>query len=230
MANWQHRIHTKQVTLTRFASQTLLLDSLGAMYFPEYNLLVVSDLHLEKGSYLKRFGIPLATYDSIDTLSRLAKLIEQYQPDTLVCLGDSFHDHGALARMNQNDLSVLDGLVRQVNQWIWVIGNHDPTIPEFMPGSKVGDVEVAGILLSHEYQPVRQQAQIIGHYHPKTTCKIKRHRITGKCFVASPTILIMPSFGSYTGGLNIDDDVIVNLIGGETIRRFLLYQDKIWPL
>jgi metallophosphoesterase superfamily enzyme len=76
------------------AGVPLLADCLGALYWPEQNLLAVADLHLEKGSSFAARGQLLPPYDSAATLARMARLIAHYAPRVIVALGDSFHDGG----------------------------------------------------------------------------------------------------------------------------------------
>ena len=52
----------------RVAGVTLAADCAGALYWPEEGLLVVADLHLEKGSSFARRGTLLPPYDTTETL------------------------------------------------------------------------------------------------------------------------------------------------------------------
>src|SRR5256714_14107588 len=72
----------------------LAADCLGALYWREQGLLVVADLHLEKGSSFARRGQLLPPYDTTETLARLARLIAHYAPRVVIALGDNFHDGG----------------------------------------------------------------------------------------------------------------------------------------
>ena len=72
----------------------------GALHWPARRLLAVADLHLEKGSsYAVSARKLLPRHDTRQTLAVLAALIEVLQPDTVVCLGDSFHDREAVERL-----------------------------------------------------------------------------------------------------------------------------------
>ena len=81
------------------ADITLLADAAGAIYWPDEKLLIVADLHLEKGSAFAARGVLLPPYDTAATLARVARLIERYAPRLLIALGDSFHDGGGPLRM-----------------------------------------------------------------------------------------------------------------------------------
>ena len=74
------------------AGERLMLDPAGALFWPATSLLVVSDLHLEKGSSFARHGMLLPPWDTHATLDRLALLLRRYRPRLVVALGDCFHD------------------------------------------------------------------------------------------------------------------------------------------
>ena len=109
----------------RLAGVTLVADPAGAMYWPDEKLLVVADLHLEKGSAFAARGVLLPPYDTATTLARLARLVERYAPRLVIALGDSFHDGGGPARMDDIGRVTLMALQRG-RDWVWIAGNHDP--------------------------------------------------------------------------------------------------------
>ena len=53
--------------------------------------------------------------------------------------------------------------------------------------------------------------QVCGHFHPKARIKAGPRRITRPCFIGDGVRLILPSFGAYTGGLDIMDPAIAGL-------------------
>src|SRR5438309_7503177 len=109
----------------RIGSITLAADCAGALYWPEESLLVVADLHLEKGSSFARRGMLLPPYDTTETLARLAQLIACYAPRIVVALGDNFHDGDGPARLSDTNRAALSALQRG-REWVWIAGNHDP--------------------------------------------------------------------------------------------------------
>ena len=91
------------------AGVTLLADLSGALFWEEQSLLVVSDLHLEKGSSFAARGVLLPPYDTVATLGRLAAVIARHDPRMVIALGDSFHDRDAHERLSAPDREALDG-------------------------------------------------------------------------------------------------------------------------
>ncbi len=104
------------------AGAALVADCAGALYWPEERLLVVADLHLEKGSAFAARGVLLPPYDTATTLARLATLIERYAPRLVIALGDSFHDGGGPARMSDLSRAALKALQRG-RDWLWIAGS-----------------------------------------------------------------------------------------------------------
>jgi hypothetical protein len=76
------------ITATDIASRSslnvvgvdMLADLSGALFWEEQNLLVVSDLHLEKGSSFATRGVLLPPYDTVATIGRLAAVIARHDP------------------------------------------------------------------------------------------------------------------------------------------------------
>ena len=110
-----------------------LADLSGALFWEEQSLLVVSDLHLEKGSSFAARGVLLPPYDTVATLSRLAAVIARHDPRMVIALGDSFHDRDAHERLSAPDREALAAMQAR-RDWIWISGNHDPALPSDLGG------------------------------------------------------------------------------------------------
>src|SRR6476660_8661017 len=101
------------------ADVTFVADLSGALFWEEQRLLVVSDLHLEKGSSFATRGVLLPPYDTAATLSRLGSAITRHNPRMVIALGDSFHDRTAHARLAMPDRNAITALQRR-RDWIWI--------------------------------------------------------------------------------------------------------------
>lgn len=176
----------------------------GALWLAEAKTLIVSDLHLEKGSSFARSGQMLPPYDTHATLARLAALIDELQPDIVVSLGDSFHDGGGPARMNQADRALLTDLIGRCD-WIWVEGNHDGKAPEVLGGAVREVLHIGALVLRHEPSAGDAPGEIAGHMHPCARVAGRGRSVRRRCFAYDGARLVMPAFGAFTGGLNICD-------------------------
>jgi DNA ligase-associated metallophosphoesterase len=231
--NLQARLLANQVIPINYAGNKLLLDASGALVWPQHNMIIFSDLHLEKGSFLSQFAHPLPRFDSADTISRMATTMANYECEHVVCLGDSLHDANAASRMQSQDLDSLNELVNSCTKFTWVLGNHDPDIPLSIAGERAEYIMLNDVLLAHEPDYARlenNQAQIIGHYHPKTSHSAARRKMRGKCFLSSESMLIMPAFGKYTGGLSDTSEAFTPLFKGKSVNAYLIYEQKIFQL
>jgi DNA ligase-associated metallophosphoesterase len=195
-----------------FAGETFAATSQGALYWPAQQALLVADLHLEKASWFARLGQFLPPYDSHATLSALAAEVERTHATRLYCLGDSFHDRFGCDRLPASARDLLTSLTFRLD-WTWIVGNHDPGFVDHCGGRIAEEVELAGIILRHEAVREERRPEISGHFHPKLRLHLKGRQVSRRCFVASPSKIIMPAFGSLTGGLDAHHPEILGSVG-----------------
>jgi DNA ligase-associated metallophosphoesterase len=184
------------------ADVTLIADLSGAFVWESERLLVVSDLHLEKGSSFAARGVLLPPYDTVATLSRLSAVIARHDPRTVIALGDSFHDRKAHERLSAADREAVVALQAR-RDWIWIAGNHDPALPRDIGGMVASEVALSGIVFRHE--PTGAAGEIAGHLHPKARVTTRGRTVERRCFASDGMRAVMPAFGAYTGGLSIRD-------------------------
>ena len=103
MKSARQAAHRDEDRAFALAGAEILADPSGALYWPEERMLVVADLHLEKGSAFAKRGVLLPPYDTANTLVRLAALFHRYAPRLVIALGDSFHDGDGPRRMSSAD-------------------------------------------------------------------------------------------------------------------------------
>src|SRR5579872_3854173 len=106
------------------AGAEALLRASGALWLAAERLLIVADLHLEKGSAYAARGQMLPPYDTRETLARLTAEAALLLPRSIVLLGDTFHDQAAEDRLSTEDSRALT-TISTVAELIWVVGNHD---------------------------------------------------------------------------------------------------------
>jgi uncharacterized protein len=209
------------------AGVTLVADLAGALYWPEEQLLVVSDLHLEKGSSFAARGILLPPYDTASTIERLGELLSRYAVRIVVALGDNFHDGGGPDRLAAGDRAALLALQRG-RDWIWIAGNHDPE-----PGDGIGGVFARSLALGplsfrHEPRSQASEGEIAGHLHPCARVHQRGRTLTRRCFVSDAARLVMPAFGAYAGGLNIRHAAFTQVFGALAFTAHLLGQRRLY--
>ncbi len=219
---------TEQVRI-RLCGVAVVPDTSGALYLPASGTLVVADLHFEKGSAFAARGVHLPPYDTRSTLFRLQHLIDHYAPQTVVALGDSFHDGSAGKRICREDADVLRSLTASC-RWIWITGNHDPEPPDNLGGEVVETHEEGPFLFRHIPANGLATGEIAGHLHPVATVASRGRRLRRRCFVSDGTRLVMPAFGAYTGGLGVTAEPFWKLFDAGQFTAWMIGRDRVYPV
>lgn len=201
----------------------------GALWWDHERMLVVADLHLEKGSAFARRGQLVPPYDTADTLWRLSELIARLDPKVVVTLGDSFHDDDGAARMSHRDRATLAGLQTH-RDWMWIAGNHDPNPPAELAGEHHDSLTVGALTFRHEPAPAPAAGEIAGHLHPCARVTGRGRSVRRPCFAGDGYRLIVPAFGAYAGGLDVFHPAFAELFAADTFRAFLLGDDGVYPV
>ena len=201
----------------------------GALYWPAEKALIVADLHLEKGSSFAARGQMLPPYDTRESLRKLAGVIDTFDAATVICLGDSLHDTGAMERMDAGDRETLK-ILQDDREWIWICGNHDPVIGSHLGGEVRRELSVEGLTLRHEPRQGAVTHEIAAHLHPAARLVMNGTALRRPCFVGNGLRLIMPAFGAFTGGLNVLDDAFEPLFSNDGIAVWMLGQEGLYPV
>jgi DNA ligase-associated metallophosphoesterase len=212
------------------AGAELVMDHAGALLWPAERLLVVADLHLEKGSAFAARGRGLLPpYDTAETLRRLGALIARRRPRAVLALGDSFHDGGAGARMAAADRAALHGLAGGC-EWIWIAGNHDRERPAGLPGSWYQELRIGPLLFRHEPAAGAANGEIAGHLHPVAKVSGRGGGVRRRCLATDGRRAVLPAFGAYAGGLNVCDGAFAPLFGTAPPTALMLGRARVYAV
>lgn len=195
-----------------FGGHALIPLAQGAILWPAREALLVADLHLEKASWFARSGQLLPPYDSLATLSDLTAVVERTAVREVWCLGDSFHDPDGCSRLPATAQDMLRALTA-ATRWTWITGNHDPHGVDRCGGEVADEACVDGLVLRHEAKRDEVRPELSGHFHPKLRVRVRGKLISRRCFVATGAKLILPAFGSLTGGLDATHPEIIRAVG-----------------
>lgn len=202
-------------------------DLTGALFLPAHRTLIVADLHFEKGSAYAERGQMLPPYDTRATLLKLSAAMARHRPETVVALGDSFHDLRADGRMGDGDADMLSRLVGSVARWVWIEGNHDPEPPARFGGEVSPVRELGSLTLRHEPTEGDAPGEIAGHLHPCAKVRGNGRSVRARCFATDGRRMVLPSFGAFTGGLSVRDAAFARVFGdcpdGWVIGRSSVY-------
>ena len=197
---------------------------------PALRLLVVSDLHLEKGSSFARRGMLVPPYDTAATLlalqavDRALRAAHRRQPGRQL---SRRRGRGAPARAlsARGLLALMAG-----RDWFWVAGNHDPEPPADLPGDDVA--RTRGRRAAFPPRAVGAAAAEARSPAISIPCAriVQRGRsVRRRCFASDGCALIMPAFGAYTGSLNVLDRAYAGLFRRERLMAYMLGDSAHFP-
>ncbi len=211
-----------------FAGQRLSALGSGALWWPDRSLICVSDLHLGKSERMARRGGPaLPPYDTRETLTRLATDLAHTGAATIICLGDSFDDLDASRALPDEDrLNVAT--LQAGRRWIWIEGNHDPG-PVEMGGTHLAEWSCDGLTFRHIAQH-DGIGEVSGHYHPKVRLNARGRSIARPAFLLDHKRLILPAYGTYTGGLRSSDSALARLMAPDARAILTGAQPRLVPM
>ena len=127
----------------------------------------------------------------------------------MICLGDSFDDVIAANDLSEDEHLWISRL-QAGREWIWVEGNHDPG-PAGPGGTHLSEFRLPPLTFRHIADP-GSSGEISGHYHPAARVRTRARRITRPAFLVDEFRIILPAYGTYTGGLGSETPVLSALM------------------
>ncbi|GGE31452.1 metallophosphatase [Agaricicola taiwanensis] len=207
----------------------LVIDPTGAVWWPSEAMLIVADLHLEKGSSRAARGYLVPPYDTSAALAGLVALRQRYQPKAVLALGDTFHDRRAGERMAPRDADTLASL-SQGCDWLWIAGNHDREAPALIRGDWLSEWRCGSLVFRHEPTAAAAPGEIAGHLHPVAKIQVRGRVLRCRCVVTDGSRAVLPAFGAYTGGLNICDAAFEPVMARQLMRLWMLGDEAVYPV
>ena len=207
-----------------FNKHKFQISNEGILFWFDKQIAIISDLHLEKGSSYGHSGQFLPPYDSEETLKKLSEGIKNHNIKKVILLGDTFHDKNAFNRMSEKAFFLFKSLIKKY-EVIFILGNHERKF-EIGQINFLNEYVIDDIHFIHEALQT-SVFQISGHFHPVATVKSNIKKITAKCLLHTNNHIILPSFGQYTGGLNITNPVLKPFLNNES-KIYMLTKKSIY--
>jgi uncharacterized protein len=179
---------------------SFILHPLRAAYWVDQKALLIADLHVGKVTHFRKSGIAVPGEKALEDAVKLDRLMEELKPGKVYFLGDLFHsDYNKEIKILESFIDRHPGV-----HYVLITGNHD--LPGFLRGieSRVDIMEAATIgefSLQHKpSEPGDSKYQICGHIHPAVKLKSpSRQYLKLPCFHITARMMVLPSFGSFTG-------------------------------
>ena len=206
--------------------ETLWLLPDKAIYWPARRTLLVADVHIGKAASYRALHQPVPRGTTDATLARLDALLNSYDCEQLIILGDFLHARTALSPGTLASLHTWRSRHSAVNV-VLVRGNHDRHAgdPPVDLGIEVRDepLLLEPFALRHEPTPHPSHPVLAGHVHPVYLLRGRaRQRLRLPCFLIDAQVSLLPAFGEFTGGWLVEP--------GSDTRVFLAAGDQVWAL
>lgn len=179
-------------------NQKFILHQSGAVFWEEKKMLLISDVHLGKVTHFRKHGIGIPKEAIFENFNRLKKILELFDSETIVFLGDLFH-----SKINTEWDFFTDWLKEHSQKIILVEGNHDIISKGNYEDVNIeiyNELIIEGFLLTHHPTEKEGFFNFCGHLHPAIQLRgLGRQFLSLPCFFRKPNQLIFPAFGEFTG-------------------------------
>jgi DNA ligase-associated metallophosphoesterase len=209
--------------LHRLRGQNLWLSVQRSVFWEEEKALIVSDLHFGKTGHFRKAGIAVPQSVYREDLQRLVGLLQHFQPEKLLVVGDLFHSKAneelELFKKWRDDFSLPELTL--------IKGNHDILEAGWYrkAGIKLVDKEllVPPFTFSHERCDAGEGSFVFcGHVHPGIVIAgAGRQTLRFPCFYFSGDHCVLPAFSRFTGTYPVQpqkSDHVFALVGDEIIH------------
>jgi DNA ligase-associated metallophosphoesterase len=206
--NWKSRLPVLPECLEiQLCGERLQLHQQRALLWPARATLVIADPHFGKDDIFRRAGIALPRGPAIADLQRLSHLIAANGCTRLVVLGDFLHGATQAADSFRHAFRVWRRAHGSLTVDV-VVGNHDRREPAHTWQQLVGwhtrPLVEPPFVLAHEPAAHTGGYVLAGHIHP--VLRLRRRSSGGvrvPVFWQRRDYLVLPSFGSLTGGAEV---------------------------
>jgi DNA ligase-associated metallophosphoesterase len=195
------------------ASADVVLLAGRAAFLPATQTLLVADLHLGKAATFRRAGMAVPEGSAQADLARLVRLVHDSRAARLLILGDLFHARAGCTPAVLAEFAAARSRFARTFVGL-VIGNHDRALgrvpPELGIDSCVPALGEPPFRFVHDpaaapAEPDRGAFTVAGHLHPRLAIAAPGgDRVAERCFVAEERLLLLPAFGSFTGGHRVE--------------------------
>lgn len=190
------KIVTKNIAIQ---NEVFTLTNQRALFWKKEKALILSDLHIGKTAHFRKNGIALSDQIFENDLQRLSVLIEYFQPEKFIVVGDLLH---------AGDNSDVDKFCAWKNQFSdlefhLIEGNHDKISKKLESklclNFRDEILEIDDFMFVHDFDKKQPKFQVTGHIHPGFVINSSVKNIKLPCFVVTDNQLLLPAFSEFTG-------------------------------
>jgi DNA ligase-associated metallophosphoesterase len=208
------------------AGEQLVLHPERAVLWPAERSAFIADLHLGKSEIFRRSGIPIPEGNTSEDLARLDRIIDAHALERIVLLGDFLHAASPEGSTHADAFTTWRSR-RSSLEFVVIAGNHDRRAAGRELASAVTwelkERQIGPFVCRHDPSASSQGYVLCGHLHPVLTL-YGSHRERARvpvCWMRRD-YAVLPSFGSFTGGADIEPT--------EGDRVYAFAAQRVWQL
>jgi metallophosphoesterase superfamily enzyme len=212
------------------SGRQLIADNSGALWWPSQRTLLVADLQLESRPASRNgHATPLLPSPTRETLTRLAEVMDHYEPARVIALAERLPGSSASAGLTAEEAEILS-ILQEGREWIWVAGcGGNGAVPQ--PGGQVcGELQLSGMVLRYRPSPGWATNEIGASLRPVAHISLYGYSLRRACFVGNGRRLVMPAFGGPLRGCNVLDTAFRPMFGTSGMAVWLLGHGGLYPV
>ncbi|HEU4600669.1 MAG TPA: ligase-associated DNA damage response endonuclease PdeM [Steroidobacteraceae bacterium] len=208
------------------AGEEVVLHRERALFWVARRTLFIADLHLGKSDFFRRAGIAIPEGTTQTDLERLTRLIDGFAIENVIVLGDFVHGRSSERAVHLELFMQWRRQHRAVNVVV-VAGNHDRHVQGNREQWEVEWVQegfrTGPFICTHHPRADTAGFVLSGHVHPVMKLQgSSRERVRIPVLQVRSDYAILPSFGSFTGGAEIEVE--------EDDRVFGFAAERVWQI
>ncbi len=183
--------------------QQLWLSTERCIYWEQTKTLILCDTHFGKTGHFRKEGIGLPQGIYHDDLKRFVSIVQHFQPEKIIIIGDLFHSY------HNKEIDQFEKLRKEIIRipLLLIRGNHDILNDKVY---KELDIQIQGASLNmkpfvftHDLEMLSDFGDAYcfsGHLHPGIKIKTKaKQTVQLPCFYFNEQFSYLPAFSLFTG-------------------------------
>ena len=213
------------------SGRLFLADSSGALFWPARSTLIVADMALGLLPVDGGAGADQRVFSQAkQKLVQLAGIIDHYDADNVMVLDGSIRSDNAKTSLDQETLDILY-IMQEDRDWLWING---PEGEEQHSSSAVSNsqtdwggyilpqITIGGIHFRYQPRPLRSPHEIAAALKPAARVSTWGHIVRRPCFIGNNNRLLLPAFGTSSGGRNVLDQPFHQLFSNDGLKIWML--------
>jgi len=179
------------------------------LHVKDQGLVAIADLHIGYEAALEEEGLHLPRIQTATMEDALVRIIEKYDPDTVLIVGDLKHEFSRNLGQEWSDVKSVLSLLRERAKVLLVRGNHDNYLRNIASKMDIDVVDrrrVGGVTFVHGHSECAARPLVMAHEHPSVRIVDRiGAAIRLPCFIhfRKDEILVMPAFSPLAVGTDV---------------------------